>query len=121
MLSNNLTLVKHFYYHLRSSRKEVSKMKYYHGSNSLKKHNNKPIMFVRAPKHFKTGKQHIFFFKGYKRTPITLKFNSSCLWVLSNQIEPINSFLLKRLSVLRKPDLLCYKLTYKVNAVIKFK
>jgi len=54
-------------------------MKYYHGSSALKKHNNKPVMFVRAPKHFKTGKQHIFFFKGYKRTPLTLQFNSSCL------------------------------------------
>lgn len=120
MLSNNITLVKHLYYHLRSSRKEISHLKYYDGLESLKKHNNKPVMFVRAPKHFKTGKQHIFFFKGYYQKSLDLKFNSSCRWVLSNQIKPINSFLLKRVCLLRKPEILTYKITYKINAIIKY-
>lgn len=33
----------------------------------LKKNKHTPLMFVRAPKHFKSGKQHVFFFNSIFR------------------------------------------------------
>lgn len=48
----------------RSTRKLLTKLKYINYKKRLKKLNNYPIMFVRAPKHFKSGKQHIYSFAG---------------------------------------------------------
>lgn len=48
---------------LKSSRKKFVKSTYFYSKNVLKRFNNTPLMYVRAPKHFKSGKQHFFYFR----------------------------------------------------------
>lgn len=40
----------------------LTNKKLYWKSNMYRRNKNTALMFVRAPKHFKSGKQHIFFF-----------------------------------------------------------
>lgn len=52
---------------LKSSRKLLTKTRFYYRKKQLFRGQNTPIMFVRAPKHFKSGKQHTFFFNSSVR------------------------------------------------------
>ena len=68
-------------YFLKSTRANISKSQYVQRRAALRRGVNSPIMFVRAPKHFKTGKQHLFLFNGrfiriynLKITPFTSTF-----------------------------------------------
>lgn len=66
----------------RSSKSFVQKKK------KILKGNNQPIMFVRAPKHFKSGKQHAFIYKSYKYKHLLLRSNS----LLLLQMKPYTLF-----------------------------
>jgi hypothetical protein len=51
-------------YFLKSTRLNISKSQYIQRRGVLKRGINSSMMFVRAPKHFKRGKQHMFLFNG---------------------------------------------------------
>jgi hypothetical protein len=51
-------------YFLKSTRSNISKSQYFQRRTALRRGINSSMMFVRAPKHFKTGKQHMFLFNG---------------------------------------------------------
>lgn len=67
------------------------------GLSDLRKGNNNPLMFVRAPKHFKSGKQHIFFFNStfYRRHELLIKHPSAMFFLNSRS-------LFNKLSLLRE-------------------
>ncbi len=76
MLLTKITLI--YKYHLKRSRLFLTKNKYFYRKKTLQRIQNSYLMFLRSPKHFKTGKQHIVFFNGlyYNELILTLpKFN----------------------------------------------
>lgn len=83
-----ITVDKKFY--LRNTRKILLAKKFFYNKLLMKKIQNQPVMFVRAPKHFKSGKQHVFFFettlrKTYKLT--CYKFISSLITLSPYQLH----------------------------------
>jgi len=62
---------------LKSSRKKLIKGTYFYSKNVLKRFNNTPLMYVRAPKHFKSGKQHFFYFRA--------RFLRTCVFFANNK------------------------------------
>lgn len=51
----------------KNSRKFLTNTKYSHKRFTSKKNKNTQLMFVRAPKHFKSGKQRVTFFNSLYR------------------------------------------------------
>lgn len=78
----NITVLYKFY--SKSSRKLLTSKHYFFGKNTLKKNQNTHLMFVRAPKHFKTGKQIIVFFNSIYRKKWTLNMQQPTSWVYLN-------------------------------------
>ena len=58
-----------------------------HVAKSIKLRRNKhtPLMFVRAPKHFKSGKQHVFFFNSIFRVKQQLNLPYSSNEIVTNK------------------------------------
>ena len=55
----------------------------------LKRNQNTHLMFVRAPKHFKSGKQIIVFFNGIYRRRFMLSLNYTSSWAYSGNQQAI--------------------------------
>jgi hypothetical protein len=51
----------------KNSRKRLSKTQFKQRRFTTLRNSNTPLMFVRAPKHFKSGKQRVVFFNGIFR------------------------------------------------------
>lgn len=60
-------IVSQYKFFKKNSRKFLTKTKYSHNRFTAKKNKNTPLMFVRAPKHFKSGKQRVVFFNSLYR------------------------------------------------------
>ena len=70
---NSTIVTQDLKFNTRSGRKLLTTQKYVVKGKNLTKKQNTPVMFVRAPKHFKRGKQHVFFFSGIYKKRIILK------------------------------------------------
>lgn len=119
-VSNNVNIVMLTKYHLRSSRKLLTKLIYFEKSNSLKINKNKPIMFVRAPKHFKRGKQIIFWFEGMYRKRFNLNFKHHLSWVLFDKHQTFVNILNSELPQLKRPDLTVSRITLNAKCLLKY-
>lgn len=75
-------------FYLKNSRKFLTNTHYYFKKLSLQRRQNTPLMFVRAPKHFKSGKQIIVFFNSVfvYRKLLNLKHRTSWVQYLNNQV-----------------------------------
>ena len=75
-------------FYLKNSRKFLSNTHYYWNKSSIQRRQNTHLMFVRAPKHFKTGKQIIVFFNSVYtyRKLLNLKHKATWVYYLNNQV-----------------------------------
>lgn len=73
IFNNEAILYKQYKFRLRSLRKELTLIQFFKKKQFILRGNNKAVMFVRAPKHFKSGKQKIFFFCGVYTKKFFLK------------------------------------------------
>lgn len=97
----------------------MSKNKYYNKSFFLKKTQNSHLMFVRAPKHFKAGKQHLVFFNGLFIDKFVLNTTNNNFFIYQNSGVIFN--FLKKFS--KKPsnnEILLHRITLKSNLKIFF-
>jgi len=62
-----ITIVSQYKFFKKNSRKILTNTRYSHKRFTVKKNKNTQLMFVRAPKHFKAGKQRITFFNSLYR------------------------------------------------------
>lgn len=115
---NVLKLSQKFY--LRNTRKFLYNKKYFYNKQSLKKVQNQPVMFVRAPKHFKSGKQHVFFFETivYK----TYKLNSVKLTPIIFFLKPNTLFNLtiSKINTKTNNSIKISRLTYTSEILFKY-
>lgn len=84
--SKNINITGFYNFYLKRTKNLITRSKYSE-KNNLKKINNTPIMFLRSPKHFKRGKQHIFFFKGGFKQSFTFNCNSFILYNLKKNVS----------------------------------
>lgn len=123
-MTNRVSVIFNYKFFLKHIRRAITKRQYYYrgishkynpsralvkssqgqvgvkagiASSDLRKGNNNPLMFVRAPKHFKSGKQHIFFFNStfYRRHELFV-WHAPALLFMSPRV------LLSKLAVLRE-------------------
>lgn len=93
-MTENLEIIITYKYFLKSTRANISKSQYVQRRAILRRGVNSPIMFVRAPKHFKTGKQHLFLFNGRFMRIYNLKIKPfTATFLLSHPTMVFNSFL----------------------------
>jgi hypothetical protein len=115
---NILKISQKFY--LRNTRKLLSKKTYFYNKTFLKKVQNQAIMFVRAPKHFKSGKQHVFFFESiFLKTYV---FNSVKLLPSIFFLKPniLFNLTLSKLSTNTNNSMKISRLTYTCDIVFKY-
>lgn len=101
----------------RGARRQVTISRYRDHKSHLVREGNQPVMFVRAPKHFKSGKQHIFFFNSVKikqyrrvlRKPLTNNFDGSLFFNL-----------IAESLVTSHPDILISRITLVTSATVQF-
>ena len=115
-----IELNAHYEFFLKSTRKNLSSSKFFGHNKMIKRGRNTPLMYVRAPKHFKSGKQHIFFFNGkvrknYKITNVNNKFSLITTESLKTSLFSSSSFL----SVNILPDYILKRVTVEQSATIK--
>lgn len=79
----NITINLNQIFFFKSSRKKLLKGSYFSAKSVLKRLNNTPLMYVGAPKHFKLGKQHIFFFRSRFLKKYVFSINNSNLNISS--------------------------------------
>lgn len=85
-------IIINYKFYLRQTRKKIERTRFFY-SKLLNKTQNLPIMFVRAPKHFKSGKQHVFFFNSIRRKHCLIRSRSCSLFYLyGSSIELFNLF-----------------------------
>jgi hypothetical protein len=78
---NYLKCIKTYKYLVRSSRKILTKQKYITSFNILRRTGGQTVLFKRAPKHFKLGKQKLCFFHSNLVREETLLTSGSLLLV----------------------------------------
>lgn len=76
-------------------------------------------MFVRAPKHFKAGKQHVFYFRGNFCLTQT-KITDDALAVLNPKSEVVFNFFEQHARLAPDPDTNLLKIVVKAQATISF-
>lgn len=75
------TITLSYKFYSKSSRKFLTSKHYFFGRHNLIKGQNTHLMFVRAPKHFKSGKQIIVFFNSIYRKKWILKLQQPANWI----------------------------------------
>ena len=74
IFSHKFNLIISYKFFLKNSRKLLTKNHYFYlQEKKLKREQNSHLMFVRAPKHFKSGKQILVFFNGIYRIFLNIK------------------------------------------------
>lgn len=73
--STKLIAILNYKFFLKSSKTLVTKSQFYTKNKILLRGSNTPLMYVRAPKHFKAGKQFSFFFNSNFRKKIIIPQN----------------------------------------------
>lgn len=98
-MTEDIKITITYKYFLKSTRANISKSQYFHKRQVLLRGINSPIMFVRAPKHFKTGKQHIVLFNGkflrvhhLRVTPSSSEFFFSHPVVILSSLNSLREF-----------------------------
>lgn len=76
-------------------------------------------MFLRAPKHFKSGKQHIYFFSGLyiQKSVLVVSLNNNILLSNNNILSILNI----KLNQIKDPNIYLNRLTLKGSVQILYK
>lgn len=114
-----ITITSLFKFFLKNSRKLLTKNQFYYNKSHLKRGQSTHLMYVRAPKHFKRGKQHLLFFNSVFliKNKLLLK-NVNFLFKTKNKII---FKILKRLnSNVLTNDILLYRISINFLYSIKF-
>lgn len=119
--SNKLEITVDKKFYLRNTRKILSKKKFFYNKLLLKKVQNQPVMFVRAPKHFKSGKQHVFFFETISRKTIKISCYNFIGPLLMLPAAQLHSFAVTSLSEEAVNDVRISRVTYSYEIFLKFK
>lgn len=93
-------------------RKELTLIQFFKKKQFILRGNNKAVMFVRAPKHFKSGKQKIFFFCGIYTKKFFLKSFFDYRWLVSSNNNNLVYSLNYKLNDIRDPNIYLSRLTY---------
>lgn len=111
--------ILHYKFFLKNSRSELTKRKFlYKQTPYLLKGNNSRLVFVRAPKHFKTGKHQLSFFNGVLYKTYNLQSSNISILYTSKPGYIFNIGQLLQLSILS--DLLLSKVTVKARCLLHF-
>lgn len=116
---DNVTITFDYKYFLKSSRKMLTKTQHVAKSVKLRRNKHTPLMFVRAPKHFKSGKQHVFFFNSIFR----VKQNLTLLYTSHEIITSKPTALFNKVLFLREfkaADILVSRVTFSVDVSVIF-
>lgn len=81
IFDKKVTVTLSYKFYSRSSRKLLTSKHYFFGKKTLLRGQNTHLMFVRAPKHFKSGKQIIVFFNSCYRKKWILNLQQPATWV----------------------------------------
>lgn len=120
IVPNNILIVKQYKYHLRSLRRELVNTRYIFHKKFIRKQSNKPLMFVRAPKHFKSGKQHIFFFNGIFLKKLKLNSSLSYKWVFKANNKHLFDHLRSNICEIRDPGVTLNRLSFICDVKFKY-
>lgn len=116
---DNVTITFDYKYFLKSSRKMLTKTQHVAKSIKLRRNKHTPLMFVRAPKHFKSGKQHVFFFNSIFRVKQQLNLPYSSNEIVTN--KPTALFNKVRfLREFKAADILINRVTFNVEVSVIF-
>lgn len=98
----------------------LTNKKLYWKSNLYRRNKNTALMFVRAPKHFKSGKQHIFFFNTLIRKKYTYKILNTTLLNKYKNILALYS-VAKLINVMDiKSGVYVSRVTFEQNIILPF-
>ena len=87
-----INVIVTYKYRLKSTRKHITGSRYFQKRKVSRRSTNSAVMFLRAPKHFKTGKQHLFHFSGtFTRIHTISVYPSSASYFLSSNGAVYNS------------------------------
>lgn len=84
IFSKKAIITVSYKFYSKSSRKLLTSRHYFFGKHILRRNQNTHLMFVRAPKHFKAGKQIIVFFNSIYRKKWILNTQQPTSWVYIN-------------------------------------
>ena len=73
---NNTNIFLDFNFFFKSSKKLIEYQKFISKKKILLRTNNQALMWVRAAKHFKSGKQHLFFYNTLIRKRFSLNVSN---------------------------------------------
>jgi hypothetical protein len=109
---NKTTIIKTYKLLVKSDRKLLGKDKFICFLKTLKRGNNTAVVYKRAPKHFKRGKQKVFFFYAIFRQFYFLAVNSAIFFLPGGLLyEALSSFPV----TLYYPTVVLSKITVKVR------
>lgn len=117
--SAQVAVVANFKFFNKNSRKVLSCSRYARYRFSLTRNSNTHLMFVRAPKHFKSGKQRVTFFNGIFRKRILFTTNAGYFLAVSPQ--PYFLYYLGRIAGIynNKPDIILSRTTIDTTFYLK--
>ncbi len=118
--SNNLSITYDYKVFSKPHLNLLTNKKLYWKSNLYRRNKNTALMFVRAPKHFKSGKQHIFFFNTLIRKKYTYRVLNTTLLGQYKNILALYSFA-KLLDVMNiKSSVYVSRVTFEQNLILSF-
>lgn len=120
IFSDNFNVTMSYKFFLKNSRKYLTKNHYFFKKKCLKREQNTHLMFVRAPKHFKSGKQIIVFFNGVYKTFISIKLKNSSNIIHSLSNKSLYSFFKNFCNKKLINDIILSKITISSSFTVSF-
>ena len=118
---NDVNLIISYKFFLKNSRKLLTKNHYFYlQEKKLKREQNTHLMFVRAPKHFKSGKQILVFFNGIYRTKLNIKLKKSINYLNSLNSKVLYNFIKNYYNKKLINDTIISRITVSSSFLIKF-
>ena len=117
--ASEIKLIVQKTFFLRRARKSLLTKRFFFSNSLFKRNKNNPVMFVRAPKHFKSGKQHVFFFEGVRRKVYILPGKLFGHFLLA--IKPYTLYnICTQINPKISPEIKDTRITLKFNAIMKY-
>lgn len=117
--NTTITIVSQYKFFKKNSRKILTKSTYSDRRFTVVRNKNTALMFVRAPKHFKSGKQRITFFNSLYRQKKKFISSEGYFLVTSNTPSVLYSLTHTAEREIIKPDVLLSKSI--IHAQLNFK
>lgn len=118
-ISNVINVINQSFFYKRSLRKNLTNKKYFRKSIILCKLKDSSLVYKRAPKHFKRGKQEICFFKGLFRKKQVLNLKHPAFWILDSS-PLILSYVDNYFSNTKFNSLIIGRFSLSVDIIVKY-